>query len=195
MVRLAQNDSMKQMRNLWIYRFRIVVTLTLLMVAVACSSSSQPEATKDDNPKAFACAPDAEDAPLDFTLKDMDDNDVTLASFKGKVILVNFWATWCAPCKAEIPAFVELQEQYSDDLQILGISVDDTVEDMRPYAAEFKVNYPFLVGLGRQDVEDAYGPLFGIPQSFVISRDGKICKKHAGIASKQQFEEEIKGLL
>ena len=134
---------------------------------------------------------------VDFNLKlaDRDGNIHSLEDFKGKVIFLNFWATWCAPCKAEIPGFVELQEQYSNDLQLLGISVDDTVEDMRPYAAEFKVNYPFLVGLGRQDVEDAYGPLFGIPQSFVISRDGKICKKHAGIASKQQFEEEIKGLL
>ena len=71
-------------------------------------------------------------APLHFTLKDMNGVDVKLASFKGKVILLNFWATWCGPCKAEIPSLVELQEQYGDDLVVLGFSVDDPVEKMRP---------------------------------------------------------------
>ena len=142
-----------------------------------------------------ACPVDAELANLGLTLKDMDGADVTLSSFKGKVLLINFWATWCAPCKAEIPGFVELQEEYADDLQILGISVDDTPEDVRPYAEEYEMNYPVLIGLYREDVEEAYGPFFGIPQSFVISRDGRICRKHAGMAPKEKFEQEIKALL
>ena len=107
-------------------------------------------------------------APLHFTLKDMNGVDVKLASFKGKVILLNFWATWCGPCKAEIPSLVELQQQYGDDLVVLGFSVDDTVEKMRPYAAQYKINYPLLVGNGREDVQDAFGPLFGIPVSVII---------------------------
>lgn len=134
-------------------------------------------------------------APLHFTLKDMHGVDVTLSSFKGKVILLNFWATWCGPCKAEIPSLVELQAQYRDDLVILGFSVDDTVEKMQPYAAQYKINYPLLVGNGREDVQDAFGPLFGIPVSVIIDRDGRIAKKHSGIASKAQFEREIKALL
>ena len=144
---------------------------------------------------AATCEKDAKTAPLDYTLKDMNGVDVKLSSFKGKVILVNFWATWCGPCKAEIPALVELQKQYANDLVVLGISVDDPVEKLKPYAAQYKINYPVLVGLGRDDVQDAFGPLWGIPASFVIGRDGKICKKHMGIAPKAQFEREIKALL
>jgi thiol-disulfide isomerase/thioredoxin len=134
-------------------------------------------------------------APLHFTLKDMNGADVKLASFKGKVILLNFWATWCGPCKAEIPSLVELQHQYADDLVVLGFSVDDTVDKMKPYAAQYKINYPLLVGNGREDVQEAFGPLFGIPVSVIIGRDGKIAKKHSGIATKSQFEREIKALL
>lgn len=142
-----------------------------------------------------ACDKDAKPAPLDYTMKDMNGVDVKLASFRGKVIIVNFWATWCGPCKAEIPGFVELQKEYANDLVILGISVDDPVEKLKPYAAQFKINYPVLVGLGRDDVQEAYGPLYGIPASFIIGRDGKICRKHMGIAPKAQFEREIKALL
>jgi thiol-disulfide isomerase/thioredoxin len=134
-------------------------------------------------------------ARLDFTLKDMHGVDVHLASFKGKVILLNFWATWCGPCRAEIPSLVELQEQYADDLVVLGLSVDDPAEKLLPYAAEFKMNYPVLVGNGREDVQEAFGPLFGIPVSVIIGRDGLIAKKHSGIATKEQIEREIKALL
>jgi thiol-disulfide isomerase/thioredoxin len=142
-----------------------------------------------------ACDAKAKPAPLNYTIKDMNDVDVKLASFKGKVILLNFWATWCGPCKAEIPGFVELQKQYANDLVVLGISVDDTVDQIKPYAAKYKINYPMLVGLGRDDVQEAYGPLYGIPVSFIIGRDGRICKKHMGIAPKAQFEREIKALI
>jgi thiol-disulfide isomerase/thioredoxin len=120
---------------------------------------------------------------------------VKLDAFKGKVVVVNFWATWCGPCKAEIPDLVALQTQYKDDLVVLGISVDDKAEDMKPYAAEYKINYPLLVGNGRQDVQDAFGPLYGVPVSVIVGRDGKIAKKHSGIASREQFEAEIQSLL
>jgi thiol-disulfide isomerase/thioredoxin len=142
-----------------------------------------------------ACDAKAKAAPLNYTIKDVNNVDVKLSSFKGKVILLNFWATWCGPCKAEIPGFVELQKQYADDLVVLGISVDDPVDQIKPYAAKYKINYPLLVGLGRDDVQDAYGPLYGIPVSFLIGKDGRICKKHMGIAPKAQFEREIKALI
>jgi thiol-disulfide isomerase/thioredoxin len=137
-------------------------------------------------------------APLQFTLKDMNGVDVKLASFKGKPILINFWATWCGPCREEIPSLIQLQQRYSDegqDLVILGISVDDPMEKLKPYASEMKINYPLLVGNGREDVQEAFGPLWGIPVTVFIDRDGKIAKRHSGIASKEQFEREIKALL
>ena len=137
-------------------------------------------------------------APLDFVLKDMNGVDVKLAAFRGKPIVVNFWATWCGPCRAEIPSLVELRTKYSaegTEVVILGVSVDDPVDKLKPYAAMMKMNYPVLVGNGREDVMDAFGPLWGIPVTVFIGRDGKIAKKHSGIASKEQFEQEIKALL
>jgi thiol-disulfide isomerase/thioredoxin len=159
-----------------------------------------PLASHDEGDGANAqgsasCDADAKPANMDFVIKDLDGKDVKLSSYKGKVVLLNFWATWCGPCKAEIPGFVELQEQYADDLVVVGYSVDDTAEKARAFATEYKMNYPVLLGLGREDIQDAYGPIWGIPASFLISRDGKVCKKHMGIAPKAVFEKEIKALL
>jgi thiol-disulfide isomerase/thioredoxin len=144
-----------------------------------------------------ACMADAKPANWDFKLKDLNGKEVTLASFKdsNKVVLLNFWATWCGPCKAEIPGFVELQEKYKDKLTIIGYSVDDTAELAKKYAAEYKMNYPILLGEGREDVQDAYGPIWGIPASFIISKDGRVCRKHMGIAPKAVFEKEVLALM
>jgi thiol-disulfide isomerase/thioredoxin len=150
-----------------------------------------------------SCAADAHDAAtafkpanLDFTLKDMNGATVALSSYKGKVLVLDFWATWCGPCKVEIPAFVELQKKYAaSGLQIVGVSIDDTPGQLVPYAHDMKMNYPVLVGKGRDDVQDAYGPLVGIPVSVVIARDGKVCASHDGLTSSDEFEREIKALL
>jgi len=145
---------------------------------------------------AAACEADAKTAPLDYTLKDMDGNDVNLASFKGNVILLNFWATWCGPCKIEIPGFIELQDEYRDDgFVMLGLSTDDTADQIKPFADEFAVNYPMLVGLGETDFQEAWGPIWGLPMSFWIDRDGTWCKTHMGIGTKDQFEADLKSLL
>jgi peroxiredoxin len=142
------------------------------------------------------CAVNAQAANLNFTLKDMNGADVKLADLKGKVVLLNFWATWCPPCKMEIPWFVEFQAKYKGQgFQAIGVSVDDTADKLAPFAKEFKVNYPLLVGQEREDIQAAYGPIFGIPVTVLIGRDGKICKKHLGPVSKEQFESEIKALL
>jgi thiol-disulfide isomerase/thioredoxin len=159
-----------------------------------------PAASHDAEPAQAAggsCMADAKPANWDFKLKDLEGKEVLLSSFKdqGKVVLLNFWATWCGPCKAEIPGFVELQEKYRDKLTIIGYSVDDTAELAKKYAAEYKMNYPILLGEGREDVQDAYGPIWGIPASFIISKDGKVCRKHMGIAPKAVFEKEVVALM
>ncbi len=179
----------------WVSMLSAAAALALLMMMPVGGEQATLEPEPVQAAQGEACDKDAKPAPLDYTMKDMNGVDVKLASFKGKVIIVNFWATWCGPCKAEIPGFVELQKQYACDLVVLGISVDDPVEKLKPYAAQYKINYPILVGLGRDDVQEAYGPLYGIPASFVIGRDGRVCKKHMGIAPKAQFEREIKALL
>ena len=145
---------------------------------------------------AASCEADAKPAPLDYTLKDMNGNDVDLATFKGNVILLNFWATWCGPCKIEIPGFIELQDEYGDQgFVVLGLSTDDTADEIKPFADEFAVNYPMLVGLDEDDFQEAWGPIWGLPMSFWIDRDGTWCKTHMGIGTKEEFEEDLKSLL
>jgi len=180
----------------WLAMGAVALALGLIWLAPGIDVHDESTVTGAENPGEPEDAQAAgKPARLDFKLKDMNGVEVHLASFKGKVILLNFWATWCGPCRAEIPSLIELQKQYAGDLVVLGLSVDDTAEKLLPYAAEFKMNYPVLVGNGREDVQEAFGPLYGIPVSVIIGRDGVIAKKHSGIASKEQFEREIKTLL
>ena len=131
---------------------------------------------------------------LDFVLKDKNNAPVNLAAYKGKVVVLNFWATWCGPCKQEIPAFVELYDQYKDKgLEIVGVSIDDSPAQLQAFTREWKMRYPVVQM--QSDIESAYGPFFGVPTTFFIARDGSICTKHLGPATKEQFEREIKALL
>jgi peroxiredoxin len=135
-------------------------------------------------------------ANLNFTVKDMNGASVRLADYQGKVIVVNFWATWCPPCKAELPGLIELYDQYKDKgLVVLGISGDDDAETLRAFATEWKIKYPMIVGRDENELLDAYGPIFGYPISVIVGRDGALCGKHVGPATKEEFEREIKALL
>jgi peroxiredoxin len=145
-----------------------------------------------------ACGSDAKLANLNFTFKDMNGKPVTLSDYKGKVILLDFWATWCPPCRKEIPGFIELYNTYkSRGLVVIGVSMDDTgdLPDVKRFAAQMKMNYPVLLGFGR---DDDLKPVFGelpLPTSFVIARDGRICARHDGLTAKEQVQREIAGLL
>jgi peroxiredoxin len=134
-------------------------------------------------------------APLDFVLQDVDGQDVNLEDLKGKPLVINFWATWCGPCKTEVPWFVEFAEKYrSQDLTIVGVSVDDSAEDIRKFSAEYNVNYPMLVGLGRDDVSKAFDALMAIPVTWLIRPDGTVHAKVTGIHGKDWFEQQIQEL-
>jgi thiol-disulfide isomerase/thioredoxin len=143
-----------------------------------------------------ACPANAKPANLNFTMKDINNKEVKLSALKGKVILLDFWATWCGPCKIEIPWFKEFKDKYGKSgLEVVGVVTEDTMDKARPFAAEWKMNYTIVDGNGRDDLDDAFGPMFGLPITLVISRDGKICAKHVGLSGKDQFEKEIKSLL
>ncbi len=131
----------------------------------------------------------------DFELADLSGKKVTLADFKGKVVILDFWATWCGPCREEIPDFVKLQTKYkAQGLEIVGLSLDDGGEGVvRPFAEKHEVNYTML--LGNQETADRYGGVVGIPTTFVLDRHGRIVKKFIGMMAPQTFEEAIQPLL
>lgn len=131
----------------------------------------------------------------DFTLESLDGKNMRLSDLRGKAVLLNFWATWCAPCKIEMPWFVELQNQYgSQGLQIVGVAMDDSSkEDIAKFAKDMGVNYPVL--LGKEAVGEAYGGVPALPETFFIGRDGKIVDKIIGLKGKADIEDAIKEAL
>jgi len=145
-------------------------------------------------PQAASRTPKQGDVAPDFTLKVLGDGSKTmqLSSLKGKGVMINFWATWCEPCKIELPWLVELQKKYgSEGLQILGVAADDSGEkSISDFAAKMKINYPIL--LGTDQVADQYGGLEGLPSSFFIDRSGKVVDVVIGIDSESRLEESIK---
>ncbi len=134
------------------------------------------------------------DAP-DFTLDSLNGNSVRLSDLRGKAVLLNFWATWCSPCKIEMPWFIEFQQQYGPQgLQIVGVAMDDSSkEDIAKFAKEMGVNYPVL--LGKEAVGDAYGGVPALPESFFIGRDGKIVDKIVGLKGRSEIEDSIRKAL
>jgi peroxiredoxin len=130
----------------------------------------------------------------DFSLTDLNGQPLNLSNYRGKVVLLDFWATWCTPCRAEIPHFVEYQNTYRDQgLQIIGISMDDDVKPVRPFYQEYKMNYP--VALGSDKLAEAYGGILGLPVTFLIGRDGRIQAKYVGAVDISTIEQGLKSLL
>ena len=142
------------------------------------------------------CDGQGKTANLDFIVKDLDGRNVALSAYSGKVILLDFWATWCPPCRKEIPAFIELYDKYKPlGFVVLGVSVDDSSSDVKRFVEKFRMNYPVLMGYGRDDLQEAFGGPPGFPTAFIIARDGTICSQHTGLAPLEQFERKIKALL
>jgi peroxiredoxin len=197
----APRDTQVVGRKRWIAAAAAAVGVALFAVPFL-RGPGDPRAA--DNTPAAAAEPSGagptcsatSKANFDFTLKDAKGATVKLADYKGKVVLLNFWATWCGPCKMEIPEFVEAYSKYRDKgFVILGVLSEDepTPQDLDSFMSEFKMNYPVMQQ--HPELEESFGPLWALPTSFMIDRKGQVCSKHLGPYSKDALEREIAGLL
>jgi len=126
----------------------------------------------------------------DFSIPDLQGKKITLASYRGKVVLLDFWATWCAPCLEEIPHFVDMQQKLGPQgFQAIGISMDDEAKPVQKFYAEHGLNYP--VALGTTELTQSYGGILGLPVTFVINRNGTIRKKFVGATDPAHIEDEV----
>lgn len=162
--------------------------LVLLLIVAGCSTSRTASAQSVKPTKDRKVAPD-------FVLKDASGKQVKLSDYRGKAVVLDFWATWCGPCKVEIPWFVEFQRKYKDrGLVILGVASGDEGWDIvKPFATQMKINYPIL--LGNDATADLYGGIEALPTTFIIDRDGRVAKLHIGLASKEDFQNAIEKVL
>jgi thiol-disulfide isomerase/thioredoxin len=136
---------------------------------------------------------DPEAAPA-FEAKDLAGQKISTAEFKGKVVLLNFWATWCPPCREEIPELISLQTQYKDRLQIIGVSEDDDApEKVQQFAQKNGMNYPIV--MATQQITDAYGGVPALPTNFVIDPQGRVMQRHTGVYPIDTYIGEVRALL
>ncbi|MCU1306711.1 MAG: alkyl hydroperoxide reductase [Acidobacteriaceae bacterium] len=181
-------------------RNAIVLTVVALIVAAMIFSASRKSRSAENSGLV-----QGQDAGLqgdlkgkvapNFELTTLDGKKMKLSDLKGKAVVLDFWATWCVPCKIEMPWFVELQNQYGPQgLAVIGVAMDDSSnEEIAKFAKELGVNYPIL--RGKEAVGEAYGGLPGLPTTFFIGRDGKIVDQDAGLVSRKVIEENIKTAL
>jgi thiol-disulfide isomerase/thioredoxin len=171
------------------YSCHLLVVLFLCLSLALAGAQTAPQ--QDDLPVIrFVRNPDP--AP-ELKITTLDGKPLTLASLHGKVIFLNFWATWCGPCRAEIPDLIALQDRYKDRLQIIGLNVDDEEADIKQYADEMHINYP--VAMTSNDVRIQYGGIPALPTSFVLDTEGRVVQKHVGLWNPAVYETEIRSLL
>ena len=169
-------------------------SLIMLILLTTWTSGCGVRTEKEEIEEGVITREEWGNAP-DFTITDLEGNSLTLSDFKGKVIILNFWATWCPPCRMEIPDFIELYENYKDEgLLIIGISLDGgDSRKVKQFSEKLKINYP--IGLGDVNVTRDYGGIRAIPTTFIIDREGNIREKYVGYQRKAIFEEAVKKLL
>ncbi len=148
----------------------------------------------DDIPRVIRFASKPELMPP-FLVNDVEGRFMSTAEWRGKVVIVNFWATWCPPCRDEIPEMIDLANRYKDRLQIIGVSEDDdaTPEEVRDFAREQKINYPII--MGGNSISAEYGGVPALPTSFIVNTDGRVVVKHVGLYPSQVYDREIRALL
>ncbi|HZV86590.1 MAG TPA: TlpA disulfide reductase family protein [Candidatus Binatus sp.] len=166
--------------------------ITSLLLFLAPALAGAQAAPQQDNQPVIRFVRNPDPAP-DFKLTTLDGKPFTVAALQGKVVFLNFWATWCGPCRAEIPDLIALQDRYKGRLQIIGLNVDDEEADIRQYVEETGVNYP--VAMTSNDVRIQFGGIPALPTSFVLDTEGRVVQKHVGLWNPAVYETEVRALL
>jgi peroxiredoxin len=172
----------------------VVIIVVAMVVTVMLIAGVYKSRRSSDGITATGPNMQGQQAP-DFALQSLDGKTIHLSDFRGKAVLLNFWATWCQPCKIEMPWFADLQKQYGPEgLQVIGVAMDEaSPEDIGKFAKDLGVNYPVLVG--KEEVGVAYGGVQFLPATFYIGRDGKIVDKVFGLKGRGEIESAIKKAL
>jgi thiol-disulfide isomerase/thioredoxin len=190
--------------SLLVMSVAVLVAVTLVVQRTRrISAAPRPATSNHASASASGSAAAAEDAPS-ISVKDLNGADVSLAKYRGKVVLVNFWATWCEPCRVDIPWLIEFQNKYgARGFTVLGMAMDDGgKKDVDPFVRDERfdvdgqklaMNYPILIG--NDDVSDKFGGLLGLPTSVLISRDGKKIKTFIGLVDHEKFVNAIEAQL
>src|SRR5579884_1993663 len=174
----------------------LITAATACLFFTGCAKAPKTAQAADVNAQAATGDQKEHKLAPDFTLKDVNNVKVKLSDYKGKVVLLDFWATWCGPCKIEIPWFMEFENQFKDRcFAVLGVSMDEGGwNDVRPYIEERKINYRIL--LGNDEVGQAYGGVDSLPTTLLIDRSGRIAQIHVGLEKgKNEIRDEIESLL
>ncbi len=182
----------------------LVIVLGSLAMLWAASSYSHQVAMRGNAPQLADAALESggpmtvhffrNPAPVPaFSAKDVDGRDVSTASLRGKVVIVNFWATWCPPCRAEIPDLIALQEKYKDEVQIIGISMDEApAADVKRFAADHGMNYPVV--MSTPEIEKNFPGIAALPTSYIVNHDARVVQKHVGMLTARLTETEVRSL-
>ena len=172
--------------------WRWTAPVGLAAILASCSVSNN---VSDSAAKASVKPVNERKPAPDFALKDINGQTVKLSEYRGKVVVLNYWATWCGPCKVEIPWFMDFQKTYKDrDFAVLGISMDDDGwTSVKPYLEAKKINYRVMIAT--EELSKQYGGLESLPTTFVIDREGRIAAVHVGLISKSEYQAEILDLL
>jgi cytochrome c biogenesis protein CcmG/thiol:disulfide interchange protein DsbE len=166
---------------------RVLIYGMVALCMVGLYLASRRTAQKARSSASLKAAPD-------FTVVDLDGKKLSLSDYQGKVVLLDFWATWCTPCREEIPHFVEMQKKFGPQgFQVIGISMDDNAKPVREFYRQYNLNYP--VALGDDKLAEHFGGVLGLPVNFVIDRQGHIYAKHLGATQASVFDEDVSRLL
>ncbi|MDR3667235.1 MAG: TlpA disulfide reductase family protein [Ignavibacteriaceae bacterium] len=174
--------------------YNLFLSFLLISTLVGCSKSTNNEKKPSDNQETSTLLDNNNNKAPEFTLTSTDGKNINLSDYNGKIVILDFWATWCPPCRKGIPDLIEIQKEYGKDVVVIGVSLDsDTKSEVVPFIQKFGINY--TVVYGTPELVQRYGGVDGIPTSFVINKNGEIVNKHIGLVPKSEFTDQINKLL